>query len=280
MEDTFEQGVKEAILENQPSVEPPATEQEPVTEPISEEQPAAEGESGVDVQEIAAPVEPEIQPNIPYERFREVNEAKIRAEEQARIYQEQLQKYNAPVESEPEPEPEEDYTVTDEEWEYMDDASRKVYLQNQKLAAELREIKDAVKGIQPIVQQTEAQRQAEAKAQAELKSTIADIALIGDLSPDAQAALSAKTIEVATEAMNAGKPFGTVKEAVIAAYKATKTPAVPPKPVVNPVVAAAKQAVQKPGGVSVPTGARPVVEGTMSMDDAIRAAMNEIPKPR
>jgi hypothetical protein len=280
LEDYEDRALTEVLAElATPAPEPPAGDTEPVTEPIVE--PAAEGDTGDEpLIEDAAPVEPVVEQTIPYDRFKEVNDKAKYWEEQARLSQELLQRAQ-PITVEPEPEPEEDYSITQDEWDLMDDASRKVYLRSQVLQERLDTVTKQLEAIAPVVQQSKQQAEAEAQAQAEYQSTVNDIAeLNGALSPDELKALNDKTVELAVEANKAGKPFQTVKSAVVAAYKAIKTPVVPPKPVVNPQATRAKEAVAAPGGVHVPSGAKPVVEGTMSMDDAIQMALNEIPKPR
>ena len=271
MDDYVLEGVKEAIQENTPVVEPPSTTEEPVTEPT--EEPAAEGETGDELpEEIAAPEEPQIEQTIPYERFREVNEAKIRAEEQARIYQEQLQRVNPPVE--PELEPDEDYSLTEDELEYADEPTKKVYLYNQKLEAKLNQFEQVINQIAPTVQQQAAQ----AQAQAQFEAAAATIERLTGVQPD-KTALMAKAEEIADQAIKS-KQSMTIEQAVFKAYETIRSaPAVPPKPTVKPANQATKEAVQRPGGVSVPTGARQVVEGNMDIADAVRSALNEIPKP-
>lgn len=273
--DDIEQGVKEAMEELAAAESPFAAPEEPVTEPI--EEPAAEGETGDEPQvEIAAPAEPVVEQTIPYERFKEVNDKAKYWEDQARLQQEQLQRLNtAPVE--PEPEPDEDYSITSDEWEFMDDASKKVYLQNQILQEELKEVKEAIKSFAPVIQQTKAQ----AQAQEELKTAIADITDIAGPMTDAETQLfNAKLEDIARDAIQKQQQV-TVTQVARMAYKAMKsTPVVPPKPVVNPGVQKVKEAVAPPGlGTRIPSGAKPVIEGTMSFEDSIRSTLNEIPRP-
>lgn len=280
MDEDFERALNDAMSEQS---EPPSDD---VDTELEEEEPAAEA-TEEDVEPDSSEEtgdkesEPEgvpTEPSIPYERFKEVNEAKIRAEEAARIYAEQLQRLSESAAEQVEYE-EDDYDendIPDDALEYESEAVKQLVLARRQERAELKELKSALNSIIEEKRRVEL----ESKANTEFDSAVSRIRTItgDDLQQEDVATLRKNAEQLALNAIN-NNVEATVGEIVQLAYlhmmSDKKKTQIPPKDNTQSKIKAAPV-----GSGAVPSNARAVNTGDMDFDAAFKQSISKIGSPK